>query len=148
MDLKKLVKRILNEELLKLKGRPIHLNPENLDDSSLYVRGIIDNNGNLYVMDYSFSHIQIVLILFSNDLIPVSQISEKTLNYIIPVERHNGENTFYLSFTYSEKYINENLDKISKILTKCRVKNPNFKFLPKRHVDVNPPDSRNILSYR
>jgi len=137
MKLLSILKTIIKEEILKFNDRVIHKNPEHLNDSPQYIRGIIDSEGNLFVKYHTFSHNQLVLILKAYNLIPFDMLTNHTMKYIIPVERdiEKGKDNFYLSYSFSKDYIDKNKNHIIRILKKCKEKNPQFNFYPKRDID-------------
>lgn len=135
MNLRQLIKKVLNEEVLQVKNRTIHINPYDLSIFPDYERGIIDPEGNLYIIEGTTSHYHEILLLYASNLIPINQLNYKTLKYYLPVERNEGENTFYLSHSYTYDYIQDNINKIKRTLSKCKQKNPTANFMPMRDID-------------
>jgi hypothetical protein len=101
-------------------------------------RGIIDPNGNLYVVNTSYVlHSDIVRHLINKGHIKVPSFNERSLfdkykNNFLGVQRHGNTKDFFVSASYDLDFYHSQSDVIEKYLSKVKKKNPLFNFIGKR----------------
>lgn len=82
------------------KSYEMYKNPQSVKRMSPYTRGVIDNNGNIFVVDNAndLTHMHIIKHLFNKNLINGPHVS---------IMRNNTTNDFYLSALYGQQYDEE-----------------------------------------
>ena len=105
-------------------------NPKTIKRLKPSIRGIIDNNGNLYVID---DNMHIIHNIFSDWLIKhgvsIASDTYNSLDTTIPVQRYENTNKFYISESIHPDRIDFNKEKILPLLKKAGEKNPTLKFM-------------------
>jgi len=110
-------------------GDIVYMNPKSIERMNSDIRGVVDKDGNLYILDNAHDYIhsdiyQIVSKYTSIHQYPYINKDE------IPVVRLNKTNFFYLGESYYTREIDDNIDLIKSILTKCKTVNPTIEFIP------------------
>jgi len=142
---------VLNEEHLEIwefDGIMIDLykNPKTISKMMTWMRGVIDNNGNLYVADLSENNDSVT---FDNSVIhcdiverlrklgelkgPSYEEGEDPGNYVtywITVDRQASSNNFILAESYDEDFLDDPFiqEAVFDKIDKCKEKNPWFNF--------------------
>ena len=118
----------------------VYKNPKSLKKISPYCRGIIDEDGNLFISDTNnITHYDLARYLNRKGYsFPTDKNLYKHFNKIIPVQRYNDTNDFYIGegfrkiFDDDNELKNRDIDKffndIQKILSKAKNLNPTLNF--------------------
>lgn len=137
----------INEDFLgffRVHGQMIetYKNPKSIKRFDDNVRGILDEDGNLYVIDKDeeIIHSEIAEKISSNfgvGLIGGFNTYDPKIKYKqILVTRYKNTNKFYLSDSYNTDEVEKNIKKIEKGFEKAKKKNPKFEFFAKSIFDI------------
>jgi hypothetical protein len=133
--------RMVNEEFL---GRmdysedgnediEIFKNPNSISRLKGDIRGIITKDGDLYVANAKDMLHSILAKWLNNNIKTNFPIDWKTQYYcdfeMIPVQRYNATDKFYLGEMFEDETLYGNYDEIKNVLTKAEAKNPTINFI-------------------
>lgn len=108
----------------------VYKNPKSIKNMKSDIRGIIDNSGNLYVINDNYYVIHNVFAEWLNNLgYPVATNTYYNLDNTIPVQRLDNSNDFYISESIYFSEIDENFENIERIFIKAKKKNPKYNFI-------------------
>ena len=105
-------------------------NPKSIKKLKSNVRGIITENGDLYVIDDDYNIIHNQFATWLNDQgYPIPKDVYNHLNEIVPVQRYENSNKFYLSESISSEEIDKFKEKFQQTFERAKKKNPTINFV-------------------
>lgn len=131
------------------KSFEVFKNPKSIKRLDNNIRAIVDNDGNLYVIDDNWT---VLHNMFAGWLrskgYPVADNTYYNLDNTVPLQRYNDTNRFYLSESIKQDEIDENIDSVKRILSLAKQKNPTITFVLKSIWDADPRDDEPLLEDR
>lgn len=122
-------------------GYDYYVNPKSIKRLKSDIRGLVNKNGDLFVIDDNFNIIHNVFATWLK--IKGYDIPENTyynLDRVVPVQRYGNTNIFYLSESIKDDVLIEFYDDVFKILKLAKKKNPSIDFVMENILNADDDD--------
>lgn len=127
----------------------VYKNPKSMKRMKDSIRGILDKEGNLYVINDNYNVIHNIFAEWLNlNGYPVAKNTYENLHSTVPLQRFGNSDNFYLSESVKADEIEENLENIVIILRKAKQKNPQYNYIVKNIENAEPNNDKPLVEDR
>ena len=108
----------------------VYKNPKAVQKFGAYTRGVLDQDGNLFIVDQArdITHNDFIDWLLRKSLLLKKGIPIGNADDCLEMDRYMSTNVFIVSTSWDNDLIEESKDWIDKIINAARIKMPQFKF--------------------